>query len=140
MTVTTPTPFIAKLLAPAAAPLDAKSARAYQRELRYELQDAWSLVYHRYHAAQAHRSYCSHALSAARLVHRRLNLPEDDAHRRSYQTVFDAVDDLMLVPAPNIGALRLKQKLSGVDGGREAWVAAIAADEERLSAMKKRMQ
>lgn len=125
-------PFIAALLAPIEMPTDARAARLYANELRREWEDAWSLAYHRYQAADYLRHHCGHAAYAAVIEQRRSKVPEADAERRAFRGLIEAVHALMLVPAPTIGALRLKQKLERLDGGRPAWNAAIAADLAHL--------
>lgn len=121
--------FLAQLLAPIAAP--AAGDRRYLRELRDELEQAWSLVLHRYYAARAYREHCAHTRRAAE-IERGRDMPEGAEEARAQLAMLTAVDRMMHIPAPTIGALRHKQKLRGLDGGRDRWEAAIAADEVRL--------
>lgn len=121
--------FIAQLLAPIPAPAATRGALS---ERRRDLEQAWGLVWHRYHAAQALRSHAAHARRAAEIERRTLDVPERAAEARAELAMIAAVDRLMHVPAPTIAALRQKRKLRAFSGGRQRWDAAIAADEGRL--------
>ena len=132
VSVATPSSFIAQLLAPIVAPAGVKAARQFDREQRRELEDAWALARHRYYAADAYRSYCTHRRRAAEIEQRRLLVPEAIADEQAQLDFVAAIDAMMLVPAPTIGALRVKQKLRKVSGGRDRWEAAIADDVAQL--------
>ncbi len=117
--------FLAQLLAPIAAPA---ANRRLLVELRREAADAWSLVLHRFYAAQALRDHHGHLRRAAEIERRTLNVPEAADEARAQLAMIAAVDRMMHIPAPTIGALRQKEKLRGFDGGRQRWESAIAAD------------
>ena len=105
----------------------------FDREQRRELEDAWALARHRYYAADAYRTYCSHRRRAAEIEQRRLLVPEAVADEQAQLDFIAAIDAMMLVPAPTIGALRLKQKLRMVSGGRDRWIDAIRSDALHLN-------
>lgn len=126
--IATSSTFIAKLLAPIAAPADTKEARLLARDRKRALERAWSLVHHRYYAAHAYSDHCSHLRRAAEIERRSLKVPEAATDAQAWLAMVSAIDAMMHVPAPTIGALRLKQKLARVGGGRDRWNAAIAID------------
>lgn len=128
--------FLSKLLAPLS---DASEERSFQIDLRNEADFAWSEALHRYYAADAHRSVCSHRLHAVRLAGRlKPRLQKSAAEQQAWLDFLSALNALMLVPAPTIGALRMKQKHRKADGGRDRWEAAIAANEARLANLRDR--
>lgn len=120
--------FLAQLLAPIAAPAE---SRRFLAELRREVEEAWSLALHRFHAARAFREHCAHLRRIAE-IERRGVAAEAAGEAQAHLAMLEAVNRMMHVPAPTIGALRHKQKLRGFDGGRDRWEAAIAADEAAL--------
>lgn len=129
----TPSPFIAKLLAPITDAIDPHANRRFAREVRDARERRWRLAQHGYYAVQAYREHCTHMLRAAEIVHRRFDLPEAAEAARAQLSLVKAIDRLMATPAPTIGALRLKQKLRKVDGGRDRWEQAIMRDEQSLT-------
>lgn len=126
-TQSTSSAFVAKLLAPVVAP---RENRRYLAELRHEAETAWAIVLHRFYAAKAWRDVVAHRARADALERRIAQLP--DWSGQAQLDMIAAVDKMMMVPAPNRGALRQKMKLRGLSGGRERWEAAIAADCARL--------
>lgn len=134
-----PTPtlstFIDQLLAPIA---DHIASREIQSELRRDSEEAWSIAYHRYHAAQARRSHVTHTCRALEVERRDLNIPEHQQVAQAHLDVISAINCLMMVPAPSPSALRMKIKLRGADEGRDRWDRAIAADEARLAERKRK--
>ena len=121
--------FLAQLLAPIGAPA---ANRRFLAELRREAEQAWSLALHRYHAARAYREHCGHLRRAAEIERRSLHVAESADERQAQLAMLTAVDRMMHVPAPTLGALRQKQQLRRFDGGRDRWEAAISADVARL--------
>lgn len=124
--------FITKLLAPITTSADTAAGRRLIREMRDDMERVWSIVLHRYHAAHAYQTYCSHTRRAAEIERRRFDIPEAELDAQARLMMIAAVDCIMDVPAPTIGALRQKEKLRGFNGGRDWWEAAIAADHKRL--------
>jgi hypothetical protein len=124
--------FISQLLAPLSIPAE---RRSFAAETRREAEIAWSVAYHRFHAARVMNEHRSHLRRVAELVGRTLKVPaEEQAVKNAHLEYVAAVDQLIMTPAPHLAALRQKRKLSGVSGGRDRWSAAIAADEARLEA------
>ena len=121
--------FLTQLLAPITAPA---ANRCFLAELRQEAERAWSLASHRYWAAKALREHHAHLRRAAEIERRTLLVPEAADEARAHLAMVAAIDRMMHVPAPTIGALRQKQKLRQVSGGRDRWEAAITADVSRL--------
>lgn len=132
----TPSVFIAKLLAPITDAIDPRAQRRFAREVRDAREQRWRLVQHGYYAARAYREHCVHTLRAAEIAQRRFDLPEAAKAARAQLSLVTAIDRLMATPAPTIGALRLKQKLRKVDGGRNRWEQAIEVDEIRLKLVR----
>lgn len=131
VTTDTPSPFLAKLLAPLAVPLE---RRRFLADLRRDAEDIWSIAQHRFYAAQAYRDHCAHIRRAAEIERKSLRVPEAGEEQRACLAMITAIDKMMHVPAPTLGALRAKQKLRQVDGGRDRWETEIAADVEALAA------
>lgn len=127
----TPSDFLAQLL----APLNGSPAerRQFVAEQRREAEMAWRIAYHRYHAATAYEESCVHAQRAAELTGRVVkDPPTAAAHAQAGLDRLSAIDRLMMTPAPDMVALRMKRKMRRCDGGRDRWEAAIIADEARL--------
>lgn len=120
--------FLAKLLAPLPLPID----RRAMLERRRELEDAWSLAYHRYHALRALEDYHGHTSRAAEIERKTMNVPERQEVESTHLRRIAAADRLMMVPAPSRSALNMKRKMRDFAGGRDRWEAAIAAHEARL--------
>ena len=74
----------------------------------------------------------AHARRAAKIELRSHRVPQAADEAKVQLDLLAAVDRMMHVPAPTLGALRLKQKLRGTDKGRERWDVAITSDEARL--------
>ena len=131
VSIDTRTAFLAKLVAPLPARSKPAADRKYLRELRREIEGVWNIALHRFYAARALRDHCAHSRRAdqlERVAGSDFAAREDDATL----AMLTAVDRMMHIPAPAIGALRQKEKLRGFNGGRERWDAAIAADRSRL--------
>lgn len=124
--------FIAQLLAPISTRGDTPVGRRLLREMRHDMERVWSIALHRYYAASAYRSYCTHTRRAAEIERRSFDIPEAALGAQADLAMIAAVHRMMDVPAPTIGALRQKEKLRSFNGGRERWEAAIAADVARL--------
>lgn len=56
----------------------------------------------------------------------------DADNELAFRRLIAATDRQMLLPAPMREALRWKQRRQALDGGRDHWKVAIAADEARL--------
>lgn len=127
-------PTLSSFIAQLTGPIQGTSieVRRFSAELRREAEAAWTVAYHRYHAATSYASYCSHTRTAAQRERRTLNVPEAAAVAQAELDRISAADRLMMTPAPTTTALRMKKKMRDYNGGRDRWEAAIAADEARL--------
>ena len=128
-------PFLSKLLAPLADP---NEERCFVLDLTREADFAWREALHRFHAADKYREVCCHRFHAVQLAGRVVPERQAAAEEQAWLDFLSALNALMLVPAPTIGALRIKQKRCMTDGGRDRWEAAIAADETRLGVARDR--
>ncbi len=120
--------FLAKILAPLPRAINRRALLEWRRDL----EDAWSIAYHRYYAIEALERYHSHMCHAIKTERKVLNVPEQDEHSRAHLARVAAADRLMMTPAPTKVQLNMKRKMRGFNGGRDRWEAAIAADEARL--------
>ncbi len=122
--------FLAKIL----APLPHAISRRALLEWRRDLEDAWSVAYHRYYAIEALERYHSHICHAVKIERKVLTVPEQEEQSRAHLARVAAADRLMMTPAPTTVQLNMKRKMRGFNGGRDRWETAIAADEARLAA------
>jgi hypothetical protein len=121
--------FIAALLAPIADTAEQVDSKEYQRSILADVKRTWRMQELLVLIASAERE--AESLRRVRQYEAtgKSTGPSYDPTEKPH---FDACHALMLLPAPNIGALRWKQKCRKYDGGRPEWEEAIAADVARL--------
>lgn len=126
------TAFLAAVLAPLPAGAEPASTPSFRRQAQADANDAW---HKRWLIAEATwHGYKAMSYARCREFDLGTELAEEVAplERSAWADFVRAVHQLMLWPAPKRQALTWKLKHRCIDGGRDAWEAAINADEDRL--------
>lgn len=132
--ISTTSPFIAKLLAPLPSAAALKLSRSQAED---GLDRMWRRAQLRVWITQHARSAAAYSKILSREFGTDCLADAEAAETAADADLHEAIDALMRLPAPRIGGLRWKQKSREFKGGHPGWDAAIARDEARFASLAK---
>lgn len=130
----TTTAFIDKLLAPLPENVEQVDDKRFNRALRDDAKHMWHMEKLKVEAARCYRDASNYLHIIAQSCAPEAVPEKRRASEDCHEAYLAACDGLMMIPAPNIAALRWKEGCREFCGGCPEWEAQIAKDCLKLGA------
>lgn len=135
---TDPEAFIRSLFGPLPKGEEVAETKAFRRLAEEDAKLAWQPLWLKAEAARHFVAATRRQGDYARFYGWYASGTLMPIEKMAIKSFTEELDEVMQWPAPNAAALRWKLKHRNHDGGRDAWEAAIAADEARLGPRRKK--